>query len=1059
MGNLFIYQSSAGSGKTYKLAKEYIKLAFKYPGAFKNILAITFTNKATEEMKNRVLKFLADLSIEKDNDLKSQLINEGVKGDIKELARLTLRNILHNYSDFSISTIDSFFNKVLRSFSKELRMQIGYEIEMDQDEVLKNITGMLLKDLSRDIELRKYLEDFILLKISEDRGWDIEKDIMTLGKEIFKERYWEKKFVIEGSGSNREISDSREKIRVLMHDVQKIINDFEIELRKIGDDAESSIIKSGLGIEDFAYSETGVMGFLLHKIRNKKEFDLEKSKRAFNVYSKNTGWYSKSSPKKIIIQEIVDDKLYSLLKSAVEYIQSGLVKYYSAKELKNILFTLGIFEDLISKLNEYRKSGRKILQSDVNNILQGLISDDNSPFIYEKIGSNFKNLLVDEFQDTSTFQWKNLLPVITNVLSEGNSVLVAGDVKQSVYRWRSGNMKLLLSQIYEDLAGYRELLKTEFLKTNRRSSREIVQFNNDFFLKAVEEISKDIDDENYKKLLLKAYNRESVEQKYIKQGGYVNIRFFNNDDNEGSAKSVAEETIPGIIKESLNDGYRLSDILILVRKNSEVRKVSELLTTKSIDIVSAESLLVNNSPKVRLIVDMMKYIVDNKNELVKIDALYNYIEFIINNKTGYKNIFENPEEKFVSDIPEGFFKENESPKIKPILNDLTVYEVCENLIQIFGFSNNSDPYIIKFQDAILKYSEKENSDLVSFLNWWRENKYDFSIDSSGNTNAVKVMTIHKAKGLQGKVVIVPYANWKIDIDGNKDLIWVSSDEEPFDKSASFPVKAVKILNKTYFRNDYNYEFAQTRLDNLNLLYVTFTRAEERLYILVPEISNSKNTGKLIKNIIEGYEGFRENDFEAGKKEKAPEDKNDFDIETENMKYYISTEWYKKMIVKPKHIKLKEFSDKDFSFKTNWGTIVHNVLSHMKTKEDMDFAVNKAQSEGIINQQQKEKITELLLKILNHNVVKDWFKTENVVKSESEILLNDGNILRPDRVILNGKEAIIIDYKTGLEKEEHKKQVKKYGEVLSLMGFTKISKYLLYLNFEGIEGIKILEVNR
>lgn len=1057
MSNLTIYQSSAGSGKTYKLAKEYLKLAFMYPGAFKNILAITFTNKATQEMKSRVLKFLSELSNDKNPGLKSQLTEEGIKCDIKEQAKITLSNILHNYSDFSISTIDSFFNKVLRSFSKELRLQVGYDIELNHNEVLESITGMLLKDLNKDEELRKYIEDFILLKINEDKGWDIEKDIMRLGKEIFKERYWEKKFQIEEAGTSREISDSRKKIHVLLEDINNIIHDFEKTLKNIGDEAESVMHKYGLEPGDFAYSESGVIGFLINKIRFKKDYDPENSKRAYSVYEKNDGWYPKSSKKKTIIQSAVDESLYLLLKKAVEYINSDSTKYYSAKVLKNTLYTLGIFEDLISKLNEYRISNRLLMQSDVNGILRGLISTDNSPFIYEKIGSNYKNLLIDEFQDTSTFQWNNLLPLIINVLSERNTVFVAGDVKQSIYRWRSGNMKLLLSQIYDDLGGFKELIKTEFLKTNRRSCREIVEFNNRFFLKFAEKISSDINNRNYKNLILKAYSSGGIEQEYIKQGGYVNIDFFNDDSSEISAKESAEARVIEIVKEILSDGYLLSDILVLVRKNSEVRLVSELLTRAGYRIISSESLVVNNSPKVRIIVDLIKYIIDNKNILVRADALYNYLDFVLNDKTDYSEIFENSDKEFFENIPREFFKEDDLSRIKPVLNDLTVYEVCENLIRALGFNKIPDPYVIKFQNAVLEYSETDSSDLVSFINWWEENKGEFYIDSSANTNAVNIMTIHKAKGLQGKIVIVPYANWKINIDGNEDLVWVSSNEEPFNKSAAYPVKAIKNLNNTFFKEDYDYEFAQTRLDNLNLLYVTFTRAEERLYVLIPEIKNTVNAGKLLKNVIEEYEGYADNNFEAGKKEKAAKGKNDTGTETEHLKHYISSDWYKKLIIKSNQIKLKEFTDKDYSFRTSRGTIIHSVFAHIKTRDDIEFAINKIHSEGLIKESQKEIIRQQVNEILSNKDVKNWFGDDWEVKSETEILSKEGNILRPDRVIIKNKEAIVIDYKTGAEKEEYKKQVRQYADKLEQMGYSSVLKYLLYINREDAGGIKIVEV--
>lgn len=1056
MSNLLIYQSSAGSGKTYKLAKEYLKLAFKFPGAFKYILAITFTNKATEEMKSRILKFLSELSLDKNDDLKSQLIEEGVEGNIKELAKSTLSKILHNYTDFSVSTIDSFFNSVLRSFSRELRLQMGFEIELDQKEVLKNITGTLLKDLSKDEELRNYIEEFILHKISEDRGWDIEKDIMKLGEEIFKERYWEKKFQLVESGSKSEISDSRKRIRVLLKDIQNITKTFEDDLKKTGDEAENIMKKYDLSIEDFANKDRGVGGFLIYKIRDKKDFEINSYVR--KAYASVDGWYKKTSGKKEIILQALDNGLYCLLKKAVEYIQTNSVKYNSAKEIKNNLYTLGIFEDLIANLNEYRKTNRKLLQTDVNNILYGLISSDNSAFVYEKIGSNYKNLLIDEFQDTSTFQWKNLLPLIINVLSEKYLALVVGDIKQSIYRWRSGNMKLLLTQIYEDLYEFRELLKTEFLKTNRRSGKEIVEFNNKFFIKAVEEITKDIAEENIKNMLLKAYSPEIVEQDYKKEGGYISINFFDDVDKENPPQARAEAKVPEIIKEVLSDGYMLSDILILVRRNSEVRAISELLTGADYKIISTESLLVNNSPKVRVIVDLIKFIADNKNKIAKADALYNYIEYIKKDRTIYNSIFENTDEEFIKNIPQRFFKENEAPKIKPVLNDLPVYEVCENLVQILEFDKISDPYIIKFQNTVLKYSQENNADLVSFLDWWEEKKNDFSIDTPAHTNAISIMTVHKAKGLQGKVVIVPYANWKINIDGTKDLIWVSTPEEPFNKSAAYPVKAIKNLANTYFRDDFNYEFIQTRLDNLNLLYVTFTRAEERLYVLVPEIRNTENAGKLLKNVLMNYEGYKENKFESGKKDKAKKEEDVKGIRTENLKHYISSEWYKKIVISPKHIRLNEFIDKDFTFKTNWGVIGQQILSRMKTKDDIEKAINKVFSEGIIPGAQKEKVRNQVNKILNNKDVKNWFNDKWDVKSETGILLNDGSSLRPCRVITKDGEAIVIDYKTGIEQEYHKNQLKQYAEKLTGMGFSKVSKYLLYLNSDDASKIKIVEVN-
>jgi ATP-dependent helicase/nuclease subunit A len=467
--------------------------------------------------------------------------------------------------------------------------------------------------------------------------------------------------------------------------------------------------------------------------------------------------------------------------------------------------------------------------------------------------------------------------------------------------------------------------------------------------------------------------------------------------------------------------------------------------------------MVNNSPKVRLIVDLVKYINDNRNDLAKTDAIYNYIVHIVNDNQGCQDLFADASNAFTENIPKEFFKENEIPKIKPLLNDTGIYEVCENLIMIFGFNNVSDPYLIKFQDLVLEYTKENNSDLMSFIDWWEEKKNDFTIDSPAGTNAIRIMTIHKAKGLQGKIVIIPYANWKLNIDGAKDLIWVSSEQEPFGKSSAYAVKATLGLRKTYFADDFNYEFAQTRLDNLNLLYVTFTRAEERLYIIVPEKKNSENTGKLIRSIINDNYLTKNDEFESGTKDRNIEKQEIQVIETETLKYYISNDWYKKTIIKPKHKQLKEFTDPEFAYKVNRGVVLHEVLSRMKTFDKSDEVISKIIFEGLLSDNDAVKIKNDVEKLKLNPLIKSWFSGEWDVKQEADILLIDGSFIRPDRVLAKRNEAVVIDFKTGIAKEEHKNQITKYAETLMGMGYSKIDKYLLYIRDKDDENVEIMEV--
>jgi len=1038
LGNLLIYQSSAGSGKTYTLAKEYLKLAFKYPGAFKHILAVTFTNKATAEMKNRILDFLIDLSEEKDDDLKSQLIKEGVKIDIQSQSKLVLENILHDYSNFSISTNDSFFNKVLRSFSKELKIQLGFQVDFDNTAALDAISEKLLNEVDKDVSLEKFMEDYIYSSMDDDKSWDVERQIKSLGSEIFRERYWEKKIQKE---SHNVIKDTRDSIGDFKNELKNILTDFENKMSKFGEDAEKIIKKYSLEISDFLQGTRGVMNYLVNNIRFKKSY--EPNSYVLNAYNDISKWYNAKSQKKPALQDAVNSGLHELLTRTIDYYNTEGIKYNTALEIRKTIYTVGVFTDLVRLLNDYRKENRILLQSDISNILQTIITKEDSPFIFEKIGNNYRNFLIDEFQDTSSFHWRNFLPLIVNSLSEQNTSLIVGDVKQSIYRWRGGNMKLLLKNIYEDLNEFSSLIKTDNLKVNRRSSEDIVEFNNQFFAEAPAKLTQDIENEEYKKFITDSY--KTVKQDFVsdKKNGYVNISFIQKSDdiNEEIKKNLLDT-----IKNTLDDNYKLRDILILVRRKSEASRVANWLAEKEYEFVSSDSLMLESSPKVRLLLNAIRYIVDNKNEISKVQILQNYL----NDIPEINDIFSKDKigEIFLNKLPQEFFKENEKPKLKPVLNDLTIYELTEQLIKIFNLNNNPDPYIIRFQSIILEYSQKENSDLISFLIYWDEHKQDFSITVSEETDAIKIMTIHSAKGLQSKIVMIPFADWKLVIDGTKDSMWVSSDVEPFDKSSAYLVKATQSLKSTYFKDDYLDEYVLTKLDNLNLLYVAFTRPEERLYVIVPGEEASK-VNSLIKNIIENSESFKkelkENIYESGKKIKAIHKELKSEIKSEQLKTYVSNDWYKKITIKPKHRKLNISPDKEFEFKTLRGNIIHETLSYIKYKVDVDNAVDKIFFNGLITDEQRKPLASQLNKMLSDEKIAKWFSVDAEIITETDILQKDGKILRPDRVIIKNGSAVIIDYKTGKESEEHINQINQYAETLLKMGYKDIEKYLLYIS--------------
>ncbi len=1058
MSKFLVYKASAGSGKTYTLVKEYLKIVLNNPDDFRHTLAITFTNKAADEMKERIIKHLIELSGGKNPRLEKALIEEGISCDIRQNALIVLKNILHKYFYFSVLTIDSFFQRVIRSFSKELNLHIGYTLEMDSKEVMEKITDELLDTIGEDKELTAFLEDYVYQNIDENKDWKIDKQVKNVGMEIFRERYWELKQQFED-----DVID-KSKVEKIISKLRKIVFGFENDMKDISVKAGKILSKYKLDIIDFSYATGGVMGYLCINIGEKKKY--EPGVRTIKAREDKNSWFTKKSPKSSVIIKAVDEGLFELLGNAIKLWEEEFTGYNTAKVLLKTIHVLGVFKDLIDKLKIYRDENKIMLISDANNILQKITSDmEGAPFVYEKIGNNYKYFLIDEFQDTSTFQWLNLLPLIINSLSEGNISLVVGDAKQSIYRWRNGNMQLLLGKIYEHLSLFKDVIDDRSLADNHRSRKNIVDFNNALFSKTPAFIEENIL-EKKSPLIENAYQDVSQVPRKDKVGGYVNIEYIPYVKNsEIKPYDIAVNSVIKIVNDLQSENIPLKDILILTRKNKEASGLAKVLTENNIPVVSSDSLFLFNSPCVKLLVNTLKYIADNKNFLAKTEALYNY-SLIYTGTGDFEKIFsDNIAGKgtlFNSSIPRDFFGSDEAQnssvnynKINPYLNNFSLYELVESLIRIFGLTSSPDAYMMRFMDIILDYSAKYSSDVMGFLGWWEESKNDYSIIVPGDAEAVRIMTIHKAKGLQSPVVIVPFISWSVDVESNKSTMWVTSyEEEPFD-SAPYLVKVTGTLMETYFNEQYQEERELTCLDNLNLLYVAFTRPVERLYAVIAERGSGKRTaGEMLNQILTTDSAFNKyyspelQIFEIGEKT-LYSNNSEKDQRTVHLKKYISNDLYRRIIIRSRHDSLK---DKDFSDKTQWGVLVHKALAYVNQPDDTGLAIQKMVQEGLITSYEIDKLRNSIEQILTHEKIKSWFTTNYTVLPERSILMPDGETIRPDRVLVKGDKAIIIDYKTGIEKEEHIMQVNKYSESLKQMGYNQIEKYLLYVEGPYVKQI-------
>ncbi|MFA5011783.1 MAG: UvrD-helicase domain-containing protein [Ignavibacteria bacterium] len=1058
MKNLYIYQASAGSGKTRTLVQEYLILAFKNPGNYKHILAVTFTNKATEEMKTRIIDYLVKLSEGNDEKLAQDIISTlkqrgwySKTFDISKTAAQVLSGILHDYSSFNISTIDSFCVRIIKAFAKELGLPVGFNLELDTDMVLDEITSSMLDSIDTDYLLTKYLSEYLDSRLDDEKTWNIDKDIKEFGKQIVSENFWLRKL-----NSTEDVYDDKNKVLELVNDIRQVKFSYENNLKLKSHSIIELINQEGLTHADLAGgSKSGILAYC----EKLQKGPAEPYKTLTKYFNEGKSFFKNNAK--------IENDVIRFYSEIIHLISTQARSYNTANIIFKTIYNIGILGDLLRFLNSYRKKNRTILSTDINSFLRLLISDDISPFIYEKLGIKLNYFMLDEFQDTSRFQWDNLKPLIINSLSENNNSLIVGDVKQSIYRWRNGDMRLLLYGVKRDLHAFSSMISEESLKTNWRSHKQIVDFNNRFFLTLKNRFANLDDSSN--EYMIQSYEENSTKQLISgeKTDGYVEVNFYEEDKETGiSANEQSEKRVTEIINEILKDNYSLGDVLVLVRKTKDGREISESIAKAGYSVVSEQSLLLISSAKINFIVSTLKYLNDSRNKLSRTEMLYNYNQ-IKNLNYSNSDILNDSIELngkiFVEIMPDEFFKDDEKPKHLPVLYNLTVYELVEHIISIFELNNDADPYIVKFLEEVNRFAQEKESDIYSFLDYWEDNKHKLSISVPDNMNSVRVMTIHKSKGLESRIVIIPYANWSIEIDGNKDKIWASTSEAPFNKASAYYVKAVKEAKSTYFEKDYLEESKLVRLDNINLLYVSMTRPTDRLYLNVP-VKSVSSIADSIKSSIESDFEVKNNKLILGertifKDEDNGKSKNKIRKEFIKLESINSSPYFKKLFIRPSYRKLKVIGNERFRLKTDNGVVVHKLLSYITTKHDIDSALIKGLMEGIISSAEKEKFKTLLTKTTESEETRDWFDGSYSVKSESEILTTDNRILRPDRVMMKNDCTVIVDYKTGREEQKHSSQLDEYAEILSEMGYKKVHKYLLYITDKANEiKIKVKDLN-
>ena len=1038
-------------------------------------------------MKDRILSYLYDFSRGKQNQMYHELrsylqLNET---QFRERCRSVLSNILHNYTNFSVSTIDTFFQKVIRAFSREVGLYGGFTLELEQDKVLRAVVDKLMEEIGENQTLTEWLIRFSEEKVDEGKSWDVRNDIRMLGYEVFKEHFK----TIEPSLI--QASDAPDKLKAIIKEVQQIKAVFENYMKGLGEKGLALMQKYQLEVEDFAYGKTGVANYF-NRLTNGNDY--EPKNRVLLALDNIEAWYSKTSKKKAIIQEAVEAGLITWLNEAVACYERQYHLYESARQVLRNLYTYGILSDITRKLGEYKQDNDVMLISDAAHFLKKIINDNDSPFIYEKVGSFYHHFLIDEFQDTSGFQWENFKPLVENSLAQGYANMVVGDIKQSIYRWRGGDWKLLLEGITQDIpAGYIQL---DQLDHNFRSKYYVVEFNNQLFSKAsvllkenlsavIEEIE---EDELRSDLLPEAAKIEDAYQQVVQQPvktgqghekGYIHVTFLEDDvDDDGqkiSWKEKVNHKIPGILEILQDQGVRLKDIAILVRNARDGKAIADFMLNfrqsddanqqYRYDVVSNEALFLLAAPSIQLLLNIFKYLVNPQDHVARVSMAYEYQRYVINNtEVSNDELLSAPgDEALEAFLPEAFRIQRSS------LNKVPLFELVERLIDIFDLHRlpGELAYIQAFQEQVLNFTGDEKGDISSFLDWWEDNAHKLAIQVSDEIDAVQILTIHKSKGLQFKVVIIPYLNWELDHDTRKsNILWSHTGNQPFAAFGYFPLRYTANLKNTVFKSDYYREMILTYMDNLNLLYVAFTRAEDGLLAFGSKPAKTRDSGRKINHIaalvyrllsdsdlMEKDETVEELAFKLGSVSGiSGSEKKESQTQDISLKQYHTNNWYDKLAIRQRAASFFTEAFEERRSKINYGLLVHELLARIKHKDSLDRALDELQLEGAIGSDEREMLYLKITKLFQIPVVDSWFSTGWEVKTEVPILPKTGEMSRPDRVIIKDRQAVIVDFKTGEPKVRDRQQVIEYMDLLKEMGFTTINGYLLYIEKQEVEQV-------
>lgn len=1097
MSKFNIYSSSAGSGKTFTLATEYLKLLFQNsdkPFYFKQILAITFTNDAATEMKDRILQALKEISDvqnfnekSKSWDMFQKVVDEtNLPAEfIKQKAGVIFKNIITEYSDFAVKTIDSFVNQLVNAFTEELDLPFNYEIVLDTDRIMTEAAERLIEKAGDENhpELTRILERFIEEKIGDGQSWNfVTEELAKFGKHLINDQYYSLLIKIDGL-NDRDFSEIGNNIR-------SYLKWFESTITGLADKAIQLIEGQQLTVEDFMQKGKGIGAYFYGMRDNFEQKYYDKKENSPNSYQwaaiRDDKWYAtKGTPAPIQASiDSIKEELRSIFNEMQDFKDNHLRKYTLYNLIRPNLHKLPLLKKIKTEFDEVLKEKNQVFIAEFNRKILNIILSEPVPFIYERIGEKYKHLLIDEFQDTSDMQFYNLLPLIENSLAGDNFNLVVGDAKQAIYRWRGGKMELIvhlfkgniralvespLIQMHQvdQFLSIRNYLSPKSLTTNYRSAQEIIDFNNRFFHSILQIHSQAF------QFLPEVYEdfRQEKEPK-ARAGGHIQLEFLDYEKDN----TLMLNRILALVQQVLQEGYSQGDIAILCRRNKESALVANFLTDAGYHIISRDSLLLKNSSIVRLLVAFMRIINQPDNRLVKSEAAYLFYQTILNRIPDSQDNTEIAQMVDATD-PLLFYQifDKHGYHLDPItMIKSGIYELAEKIINAFDLFNRTDQknYLFRFLDVVLNYSLKESNHLQDFLAYWEEKKDSstLSVKSPAEQNAITITTIHRSKGLEYPVVIIPYAHWSMkpmsqaEMWGDLELLNYEElsyqSEDKIARLLSSPIKFSERLSMTDLTAQYNDEMQATFLENLNMLYVAFTRAADKLFVLSQKNHYKKvhGVGELMRDFLT-MEGLFDNELNVYEVYKGSFIKKFKNNPANDDKIFLN-----KIISEDRsdRLRLRRISEKIFDTETlekskDKNNKVKSALAKIRTRNDISNALRELEFEGVISPKEGNQMREAIETIIGLPLLKPLFEEDLIIENEREILQPNGEIDRPDRVVIKDDMVYIINYKTGgsndfFQKERDMKEIRDFGRLYQQMGSEKLQLLLVYL--ESVDVVSV-----